>query len=449
MLSDDLMKRQLTVPLISLGLAAILVHGIVLFLVIPAFTSRLMPFYGQDGYIDGYDLIAANLVAGNGYRFYPATARTLMREPGYPMLLAGIRLVFGSAFVAVKLVNMLLALAVAWMMTLIARRLSSNQTMILAAPLLYLFHPGTIIAESRGGVEILFTSLITLFMLTLYRAIEHNRRWDYVVSGAVLGLAVVVKSTPLLFPIVLLIYFIVCRRGWAPKLAASGRIVLMVITTLVVLSPWIIRNYELTGQFVPTASVLGVSAHAGQYICMHLDNNKSWMQLDREAARERAQLATQLGYPFEDDVYYQSFYNSKNELQFSAYLMTKVVHEYKMSPMLFVRCVRSNMFNFWCAGKTVRSTRANIAIQLPYLVLAIMGVLACVRNGQASIIGLLVVFIIYFVAVYVPILAQARYSMPLIPFLSIFAGCALAEAYGKLGRLGGVVVGRSTPVLEK
>ena len=447
--SINLTTRRPTTALISLGLVAILVHSILLFFVIPTFTSRLMPFYGQDRYVDGYDQIAANLVAGNGYRFYPETAKTLMREPGYPMLLAGIQFLFGNTFLAVKLTNMLLALVAAWLMTLIARRLTNNQAVILVAPVLYLFHPGTLIAESRGGVEVLFTALITLFIVTLYRATERNRQWDYVASGAVLGLTVLVKSTPMLFPVFLLAYFLVCQRGRTPKLVASGRVALMVIAMFVVLSPWISRNYILTGRFVPTASVLGVSAHAGQYICTHLGDDKSWMELDREAARERAKLAKQLGYPFEDDIYYQTFYNSNDELNFSGYLTRRVIHDYRMSPVLFVRCVRSNIFNFWFTGKTVRSTRTNVVIQLPYLILAVMGVLLCVKNNQSSIIGPVAVFIIYFVAVHIPILAQARYSMPLIPFLSIFSGLALAEAHERLGRLGGVFVERNAPLLEK
>ena len=445
MASDNLTTRRLTTRLISLGLAAVLVHSILLFVVIPIFSGRLMPFYGQDRYIDGYDQIAANLVGGNGYRFYPTTAKTLMREPGYPILLAGIRFVFGNAFVAVKLANMLLALVAAWLMTLIARRLSNNQALILVAPMLYLFHPGTVLAESRGGVELLFTALISLFIVTLYKAIESNRRWHYAVSGAVLGLTVLVKSTPMLFPVFLLAYLLFCRR-FTFGLVAVRRVAVMIVAMFAVLSPWVIRNYLLTGRFVPTASVLGVSAHAGQYISTHLADDKSWMQLDREAARERARLAMQLGYPFEDDVYYQSFYHSVDEVRFSNYLVGRVVNEYKTHPPLFVRCVRSNMFNFWFAGKTVRSTYANIVIQLPYVILGIMGVLLCVRNGQARIIGPLATFMVYFVAVHIPILAQARYSMPLMPFLSVFAGLFLVETYGSLARLAEVVVERNAAV---
>jgi hypothetical protein len=200
----------------------------------------------------------------------------------------------------------------------------------------------------------------------------------------------------------------------------------MIIAMFVVLSPWIIRNYLLTKRFVPTASVLGVSAQAGQYICMHRGDGKPWVLLDREAAIERGGLARVLGYHFkEDDPYYQVFYSSVDEVNFSRYLLNRVVRVYEQSPLLCVKCMTSNLFNFWCAGKMWLSTGLSLAVQLPYLILGIAGAALSVKNGHSRVIGPMVLFIMYIVAVYIPILAQARYSVPLVPFLSILASVAL------------------------
>src|SRR6266851_7100088 len=194
--------------LIALGLLIVIVNVAILFIVIPGVSYRLASFYNQDLYSDGYDQLAANLAEGNGYRFYPDTAKTLMREPGYPILLAGIFMVFGKNFAIVKLANMIMAFAVAYLMTRIAGKLSGSRLVILGSPLLFLFHPETLIAESRGGIEILFTLILIIFILTLYRAVKSKRWWDYLLSGGVLGLAVLVRSTPILFPFVLLGYFL-------------------------------------------------------------------------------------------------------------------------------------------------------------------------------------------------------------------------------------------------
>ncbi len=68
------------------------------------------------------------------------------------------------------------------------------------------------IAESRGGVEMLFAFLITLLLLTILKAIESNSWQDYLISGLVLGITVSVRSTPMLFPVPLFAYLMIVER---------------------------------------------------------------------------------------------------------------------------------------------------------------------------------------------------------------------------------------------
>ena len=427
-----MIRRQQFAWTALIVLVVVLNAGVV-FVVIPQMNARLHQMYNQDEYADGYDELATNLAEGRGYRVYPDTALTTMREPGYPILLAGLFLAFGKEFVAVKLTNVLLALAAAWLMTRIAGRVSTSQVLIVGAPLLFLFHPGTLIAESRGGVEILFTFCLMLFLLTVYRAIENNRWSDYAISGVVLGFTVLVKSTPMLFPVFLLAYLVLFQK---PSSISSRclHIGVMVVAMFLVLSPWIIRNYLLTGKFIPTASVLGVSAHAGQYVNTHLTADGSWALVDRDGARQRRKVAEELGYPFKpvENAYYQDFYSTNDEVRFSNYLLKGVIAEYRRSPMTFVKCVSANIFNLWFRGKTRNSTILNTVVQLPYLILAIIGAILTLRNKQAKVIAPMVLLLVYIVSVHVVILAQARYSVPLTPFLSILAGISLIAMQGRL-----------------
>lgn len=423
------MNRRSKSLAFSLVLLVVFLHATILFVVIPEVSSHLDQFYNGNQYADGIDLVAANLASGNGYRFFPDTAKTLIREPGFPILLAGIFIVFGKNFTAVKLANMFLAFAAAWLMTRIARKLSSSQVLILGSPLLFLFHPGTLIAESRGGSEVLFTFLLTLFILTVYRALKSGRWWDYLVSGGVLGLTLLVRSTPILFPLVLLGYLLVFERQANPKVAVFRNITVMGIAMFVVLSPWIIRNSALTGKFVPTASVLGVAAQTGFYLSTHHPIGNLF--IDREAAWERNKLADRLGYHFKEG-YYQYFYSSTDEVNFSHYLVKRVMGEYQRSPMLFIKVVGFNLLNFWCGGRTWKSVAMNAVVQLPLLVLAIIGIVFSVRNDQFKSIAPLGLLIVYIVAVSVPILALARYSVPLIPFVSILACITLVAAQRRL-----------------
>ena len=90
------------------------------------------------------------------------------------------------------------------------------------------------------------------------------------------------------------------------------------------------------------------------------------------------------------------------------------------------------MLNFWIAGKTWLATALNTILQLPYLVFAVIGVIYCFRKDKARAVSLLLVFIGYYMAVHVAILAQARYSIPLMPLVSILSTLGIVAAQQKM-----------------
>ncbi len=419
-------------------LGAMVLHAIVLFIAIPVVTSKLHHVYGSQPFADGYDQLADNLVSGHGYRFYPDTAPTMMREPGYPFLLAGLIILLGKSLVVVRAANLALALGTAYAIFRIAvivspRGANTSRWILLGAPLLFLFHPGVLVAETRGGVEILFGFLLALLVYAICQAIQTDRIRDFIIAGGVLGVTVLVRSTPMLFPALLLMYLLWTDRGKGRFFTHCRNIAIMIAVMIVVLSPWIIRNFRLTGRFVPTASVLGVSAQAGQYIGEREFDGESFLILDREASRVRDQVALSLGLPFEDGQqgYYQTFYKSMDELRFSDFLFKRVVSEYRASPLLFVRCVGQNVLNFWFAGKTWTTTVLNMIVQIPYIAFATIGAFGLLKGSRARAGGLLVLLIGYVIAVHIPILAQARYSIPLIPIVAILAAKGLAVVRSK------------------
>ena len=421
------------------GLLLVLLHVAILFLVVPAVSGRLTTSFNQEGYPDGYDQLAANLAAGHGYRFYPETASTVMREPGYPILLAGLFLVFGPSFAAVKLCNLVLAFATAWMMIPIARRVVPDAQwhrvpLYFLPSLLFLVHPGTLLAECRGGLEIIFAFLIVSFIWTVLYAIETSSIVAFATSGLILGITVLVRSTPILFPMFILAYLLAIHQTLRSRVATVLRIGVMIVAMFLAVGPWIIRNFALTGRFIPTTSVLGVSTQAGEYINEHLFEGRPMWILDREASRVRDKLALDNGYTFEDGPqgYYQTFYKTSDEIAFSSYLARLTTAKYKARPLLFARCLAQNLFNFWFAGKTWTATVLDFVAQLPYLLLAVLGTLGKPNRGRTDAQWILVLFIGYLMLVHAPILAQARYSIPLVPFLSILAASGVVVVARKV-----------------
>jgi Dolichyl-phosphate-mannose-protein mannosyltransferase len=396
-------------------------------LVLPHFKGDLKFLYSV-GSVDNYYSIAQNLDNGTGYRFDPDTSLTLMREPGYPYFLAALRGTFDDYLQVVIAANILFTSICALLIFNLASKITASRWAPLIAPFLFVLHPAVVLAEVRYGVEIPFTLLLLAFLLFLRKALIADATREYIKAGIVLGVVSCVRSTALLFPLFLIFYGFLFNGGWKAVLPSLSRIALILACAFLVLSPWIVRNYLLVGKFIPTASVGGVAMQAGYYMCTHEGTGKQFYELDLDAAAVRNELATQQGYRFKPN-YFQFFYDPKDEVRFNDSLAAQVVAEYKRSPTVFVECAAENVFNFWFRGKTTAVTLVNICIQLPYMILAFAGVLLGFRRMERPAWGLFVLFILYTMAVYVPIHAQARYSTPLVPILAIFAAIALERLF--------------------
>ena len=412
--------------------AALVVYGAVLFVAIPALTAILGDRYGI-AFADDYDRLALNLALGNGYRYGADLAPTLMREPGYPFFLAGVFTLFGYSIEAARFANMVLVALTSALVMGLGNTLGVDRRLAALAALLFIAHPAIVIAAARGGFEIFLIFLMTAFVLATLHAVRTPELKRYALVGLLLGLVVLTRSTMLYFAIIIVGYI-----WWMTRLQADDATGLryggtVLIVAALVLSPWVIRNYVLTKTIVPTTTIQGVAAHAGQYICKGLSLDTGLQQLDTEAAYERQRIAARLGYPHESG-YYQYFRSTAHEMDFNRVLLQQVFGEYLSHPVVWARCAAKNLFNFWFAGKTWSVTLINTSVQGPFLIFAIVGIAEFWRRGRRARSMLLVLLMGYLYALHVPIHAQARYSVPLTPFLAIFASQGLAVTWGMVRR---------------
>ena len=376
---------------------------------------------------DLYDFIAKNLYQGYGYKVEPYMGETILREPGYPMLIAAVFKVGGYNEQGPRLACILLAFGAALILLLLTHRITGDGTIALIAALLFLLYPGILIAEARAGNEIPCVFTILLFTLALYRAVEEESLWRFGAAGLLLGVAALVRSEVLMFPLFLLAYLVFTSKGWG----ARGRVVLRIAAlgagTLVVMSPWIIRNYLLVHEFVPTDTLGGVAAQEGLYTCQHLSQDGSFYLSQRAAGRERAEVARQLGLSFEGSYYYQFFYTPQDEMKFNRALLDRVSKEYRRDPGVLVGCAAENLlFKFWFLGKTPRATRMNMIVQLPLLAFVLGGLIVLNAMGLLQKAAMALLWIIYVPIIHAPIIAHARHSMLVFAFLTVPAAVFLA-----------------------
>ncbi len=154
--------------------------------------------------------------------------------------------------------------------------LAGARTGALAAWLVGIFSFNTIYASTLAS-DALCTVLFLASLVWFGRGERRRRSGDFALSGLLCGLAAQFRPNLILFPILLAASYVVrTRRSWQPVVHISIFLTVVVLA----LSPWIVRNYRLTGRILPTSTHGGVqlwygSLQVGPYLESRAYNPRS------------------------------------------------------------------------------------------------------------------------------------------------------------------------------
>lgn len=418
--ADRTPARDRTVLLAFVVMLA--VKAIITFTLLPALTHYLGANYHTDLFPDDYDLIADNLVHGHGYRVYADTSETMLRSPGFVLILAAIFALFGKSLLAVQVVQFAMSATVAVVTYLIAQRLFATRAVALLASAIYLFHPVSMLSDTRAGNDTTLTFFLTLTVWLLLRAIDGRRLVDFILAGLLLGYTMLVKaSVALIFPAVFV--FLV----WSPKTrvkpwALTRGFAATAIVAALVMAPWVVRNYQVSGRFVPTMTVAGLAVFQGEEAERHIANGKnSWELLD-DASHAQLAIGHEMGLRMRED-FFPQFYTIGDEIAFYGELGHRAWSEYAKDPALLLRTIGHNCWAFWFQGRTGSATLLNVAIMLPFILLTLYGTSFAVQRQRMS--WVLVISIITFVLPHLVIIAVSRYCATILPLMCVLAACVL------------------------
>jgi 4-amino-4-deoxy-L-arabinose transferase-like glycosyltransferase len=392
--------------------------------------------YKAIAFPDLYDFIAENIVAGNGYRVYPETSPTALRSPGYVLVLAGIFAIAGKSLFAVQVVNFLFGIGTAVFVIMLVRHLSEEgekwKLWAMLAAFLALFHPGMMISESRGGVESLFALFVTASIYFIYRAIRSGKVSDYIWVGLVFGYGFLIRGTIAITLPVIGLFLLATARSRAQLVSFFRGFAVAGLVSILVTSPWIIRNYHLTGEFIPTMTVGGLAAFQGLYVVKHADSEAQFHELLLASTKEQARIAREMGLNYRPG-FFPQFYDINDEVVYYRELAGRVKTEFEESPGLLLHVINHNAWAFWFQGRTDRATLMNFAMTLPLLLLAAAGFAIAFREKKR--VAVILIFIVFFVIVHLPILSVSRFHIPLVPLLAILAALALTRLADLVARV--------------
>jgi len=326
-------KRYLRSSLLLLLAGALLINFLILFVGTELFSKMYPGLYRMNVFTDGYDRIAQNIVDGHGYKLTPEGNETMTREPGYIFLLVTLFYVWGKSIVAVKIANFILVIFAVFMMYRLGRLMGLSPTVITIAAAFFLVHPGIIGLQSRGGADILFICQLLCVLYALQKGIMSGSSGYFILAGALLGVTVLTRSLVLPFPGILLIFLIwtgmkqhnlaTLLKGW----------VLLVVAMLIVMSPWVVRNYRLSGKFVPVGSISGMAIYHNVYINKQSDSIDRFETLTREAKQAQADALRAVNEDFAQATYFPIFKNPEDEIAFSNSLKALAIEIIKDDPL--------------------------------------------------------------------------------------------------------------------
>lgn len=227
-----------------------------------AYTLRVADSLPTIGDAETYHLLANNLAEGKGYirPHDPEPTATAEFPPLFPAVLSLASLAGLDSIQAHKLFTSLFGVATVVLVGLLGRRVG-GPALGLTAALLAASYPMLFQVDGALMAESLYVPLVTATLLCTYWAIEGHtdgrsslRRWA--LAGGLCGLAALTRTEALLLAPLVVVPEAVkhTAAAWSRRLVPG---VVAMAAMVLVISPWLVRNYLTFDRFVPISNNSG------------------------------------------------------------------------------------------------------------------------------------------------------------------------------------------------
>lgn len=343
---------------------------------------------------------------------------------GYSIVLGFVYKLFGSSIVIAKIFNVVLTLLSYLILYKLLKKLNIKESRRKIIYTLFVLFPSNIFYNSILGTEILFTTLFLLTTLVYYSDLKYK----YVVIGILVAINSMIKPFFIVFFFAVFLMELILRVKIVKIIKHSA---IILIVSLLILSPWVYRNTKLMGQFT------FISNNGG--IVLYINNN-SQNKYGRWMAAAKV----------ENSVVNTREYEKANMTEKNKMLSTAAKKWIVSHPGEFVQLGFKRLFNTYFVGddilyalhgagistalQYVLITCANLARNLlfiPAIILMIIEtikVIARIINKNPidsfTLYGLVCFYM--FTSVYFVTEGQGRYSFPVI-FIALYFLAGLVE----------------------
>ncbi len=374
------------------------------------------------------------------------------RAPLYPYFLALLVKITASSIFWVKFLQIFLCCGTAIFLYRLADRLFGEKAALVSG-LIYAFYGTLVFYETMFLIPVLFLFFLVWGMDRLIAYRESGSLKTWLVTGLLFGLATISRPNVLLvIPFLMLWVYLTHQKPVRFGTCIKPPLALLA-GVIIVLTPVIVRNIIITGDFILVSSQGGVNLYLGnnEYANglsmvmpeVELDESISWRQFipltkaaaEKEAGKELSEAEI------------SSFWTRKaisfivhNPGKFAGLVWKKTVYlldgfENSDNSDIYDQRNKSLLFSLlvW-----KRPLFFPFGILLP---LTIVGVY--LRRNDFSRLLPLYIFIVAYSPSIVLFLVTARHRLPLLPFMIVIAAAGLTRLAGGLKKIGSKKLGLS------
>jgi hypothetical protein len=192
----------------------------------------------------------------------------------------------------------------------------------------------------------------------------------------------------------------------------------MLATLALTMTPWWIRNYTITGRFIPTTLQVGASLYDG--LSPQADGSSNMDFVPRFIEDQRAEDAARTTSPSD------TFEERLDRRMREASLAWAKAHPGRVVELAGIKLLR--MWTPWPNASDLGGTAAKLAIAAGYLPLVGLGLIGAWRYGRRDWSAtLLVLPAVYFTLLHVIFVSSLRYRQPAMLLLAILAAAVVIQ----------------------
>ncbi len=265
------------------------------------------------------------------------------------------------------------------------------------------------------------TIFLFLFSLTIYLILKSSDRifFHYIIAGVVTGLAILCDPVALVIYPSMFLWFLINKK------INFFKMILVIIMSLIILTPWTIRNYNIHKKLIPITTQFGVNLWIGNN--PHATGT-DYFKIKSIEKEEYILMTHTLPFNVQDSL------SKIPEIERTYFYLNEALNFIIREPLKFIGLIfKKFYYYFWFApsgeysSKDLEKFRILFYIfYLPNFILGMAGVFLSMRNRENVLFIIFSLFFISCIYIFTHV-GLIRYRMPVELYLLIFSAYFVAS----------------------